>query len=607
MNPKSSSAATSVSASAASTNWTPAWAREAIWYQIFPDRFRNGDPSNNPSLDDIKGAWPHDNESPWQVHPWGSDWYEMQPYEKANGKDIWFQIQRRRYGGDLQGILDKLDYLQDLGVNALYLNPVFQAPSLHKYDASTYHHVDPTFGPEPSGDKKIMAAEDPADPSTWQWTAADKMLLKLIKQCHQRGMRIILDGVFNHVGMNHWAFQDVKEKQQASPYKDWFVIKSWEDPGAGTKFDYEGWFGVRELPEWLEDEDGIVAGPRKYIFDITRRWMDPDGDGDPQDGIDGWRLDVAFCVRHEFWKAWRKQVKAINPEAYLTAEVIDSNEKLKSYLEGDEFDAVMNYNFAFTCSEFFIHTNNVISVTEFAEKLKALREAFDSCVTAVQQNLFGSHDTHRVASHMVNAEIGNYRDWGEFFEQSKATNPKYNARKPNAQELKRLKLMVLFQMTYIGAPMIYYGDEVGMWGGNDPCCRKPMVWDDLTYSPEAINPTGVPRGAPDTVEQERALFDHYRTLVKLRRSSPALLRGDFNVVKIDDAASVFGFRRSLGNEEAVVVFMNSGLNPVAFDWDAEGAGPWQTVFGGQGSQAGEDGVWPIELEPESGVVLQFKR
>lgn len=125
----------------------PTWAKKVVWYQIFPERFRNGDTKNNPKVEDIKGSWPHDHTSPWKLHPWGSDWYELQDYEKKNGKDVWFNIQRRRYGGDLQGILDKLDYLQELGVTALYLNPVFTAPSMHKYDGATYHHVDPTFGP----------------------------------------------------------------------------------------------------------------------------------------------------------------------------------------------------------------------------------------------------------------------------------------------------------------------------------------------------------------------------------------------------------------------------------------------------------------------------
>ncbi|RIK15217.1 MAG: alpha-amylase, partial [Anaerolineae bacterium] len=327
------------------TQFVPDWARGIVWYQIFPERFRNGDPNNDPTAASLKGSWPHDHTSPWQVHPWTSDWYQLQPYERLNGHDIWFNIQRRRYGGDLQGIIDSLDYLVDLGIEAIYLNPVFDAPSLHKYDGASYHHIDPHFGPDPEGDRRLIASETPHDPATWVWTAADRLALRLIAEVHRRGLRIIFDGVWNHMGINSFAFRDVVARQRNSQYRDWFRIDSWDDPAAGTTFAYTGWSGARELPEMLQDANGHAAGPRDYIFAATRRWMDPDGDGDPADGIDGWRLDVAFCVRHPFWKAWRQHVRAINPEAYMVAEVVQSPEEEKPYLEGDEFDAVMNYNF----------------------------------------------------------------------------------------------------------------------------------------------------------------------------------------------------------------------------------------------------------------------
>ncbi|MFM8788602.1 MAG: alpha-amylase family glycosyl hydrolase, partial [Chthoniobacterales bacterium] len=167
-----------------------------------------------------------------------SDWYKRQPWEKSERWTFHDLILRRRYGGDLQGIIDKLDYLQDLGVNAIYLNPVFDSPSSHKYDGLSYHHIDPNFGPDPEGDRKLMAQENPGDPATWVWTKADKMALDLIKQCHQRGIRVIFDGVFNHMGWTSWPFKDVMKNQQDSPYADWFSIKSWRDEKAGTKFDF---------------------------------------------------------------------------------------------------------------------------------------------------------------------------------------------------------------------------------------------------------------------------------------------------------------------------------------------------------------------------------
>ncbi|MBN2355676.1 glycoside hydrolase family 13 protein, partial [candidate division KSB1 bacterium] len=489
-------------------NWTPEWAKSAVWYQIFPERFYNGNPHNDPTLDDIRGAWPHDLSEPWQIHPWTSDWYRLQPYEKVNGKDFWFNVQRRRYGGDIAGIIEKIPYLKELGINAVYLNPVFMAPSSHKYDGATYHHIDPTFGPDPHGDLALISQETPHDPSTWVWTAADTLMLRLIDELHASGIRVIFDGVFNHMGINSWAFQDILKNGQNSLYKDWFDILSWDDPLKKTKFKYKGWFGVKELPELREDENGIVDGPKRYIFEATRRWMNPNADGSPDDGIDGWRLDVAFCVGHPFWKTWRQWVKEINPNAYLTAEVVDPPDVIKPYLLGDEFDAVMNYNFAFICSEYFINETNRITTGEFDRRLAELRSAFDPCVAYVMQNLYDSHDTNRLASHIINRDKYSPREWSAFFEKTKATNPQFNTRKPTPEEYAVQKLMVLFQMTYLGAPMIYYGDETGMWGANDPCCRKPMMWSELDYEPEAVLPDGKPRQHPDSVSVNQDLFEH---------------------------------------------------------------------------------------------------
>jgi glycosidase len=220
----------------AQTDFTPDWSKGVVWYQVFPERFNNGDPSNDPKVTDQNGAYPFDDTSAFEIHPWTSDWYQLQPYERRNGKSIWYNIQRRRYGGDLQGIIDKLDYLQSLGINAIYLTPIFWSPSSHKYDALCYHHVDPTFGPDPEGDKKLMEKENPINPASWVWTKADLLALQLIKEVHKRNMYIIFDGVFNHMGVKNFAFRDVEKNQQASPYKDWFTIESWRDAAKGTEF-----------------------------------------------------------------------------------------------------------------------------------------------------------------------------------------------------------------------------------------------------------------------------------------------------------------------------------------------------------------------------------
>lgn len=542
--------------------FVPQWAKKVVWYQIFPERFRDGDNSNNPTIDCIKGADPVELPREWQIHPWESDWYKLQSYEKTNGEpELWKHLLRRRYGGDLQGIINKLDYLQDLGITAIYLNPVFQSPSLHKYDGESYHHIDPNFGPDPEGDRKMIASENPLDPSTWVWTSADKLALKLIENVHKRGMRIIFDGVFNHLGYNSFAFQDVLKNQQNSPYKDWFIIKSWDDKSKGTSFDYEGWFGVKSLPELKEDSTGIVDGPRQYIFDATNRWMNPEGRG-TQFGIDGWRLDVAFCIGHPFWKKWRKHVKSINPEAYLTAEIIDSPDKVKPYMQGDEFDGEMNYNFAFASAEFFFNPDTTrVTASQYDKKLKELRELYPKGVAYVLQNLFGSHDSNRIGSHIVNRNrgIGNFRDWANYFNASVASNnPKYSSRKPGKKDIELQKLFAIMQMTYVGAPMIYYGDEVGMWGGNDPDCRKPMIWDDITYEDEIYNADGSVH-APDKVEVNKSLFEHYKKLIKIRNQNPALQTGSYKTLFTDDEKGILIFERFCKNEKIIVV-INNGSN-----------------------------------------------
>lgn len=538
-------------------SFVPEWAKRVVWYQIFPERFRNGDPSNDPTVSDLVGADPRRAPRQWQVHPWTSDWYRLQDYEIANGPSrIGTHLLRRRYGGDLQGIINQLDYLEELGVTAIYLNPIFTAPSLHKYDSACYHHVDPNFGPDPAGDRIMIANEDPLTPETWVWTKADRLALQLIREAHQRDMKIIFDGVFNHMGVNSFAFQDVLRNQQRSVYANWFRIRSWDDPQAGTTFDYDGWFGVSSLPELKEDENGIVQGPRQYIFDATERWMNPDGKG-CQNGIDGWRLDVAYCVQHAFWKDWRKHVRSINPEAYLTAEIVKPPAEVMPYLQGDEFDGEMNYNFAFAAEEFFFQPGQwSISATQFDQKLKQLREQYPAGVAHVSQNLFGSHDSNRLGSHIRNRGLAHFRDWGNYFNQSKAlSNPDYSPRKPNQNDIALQKLFVIFQMTYVGAPMIYYGDEVGMWGGNDPDCRKPMVWDDLNYESEETFPDQS-RHEPDPVAVNSDLWDHYRHLIQIRNDHPALQLGDFQTLIADDARSLFGYRRQYQGQSVVVVLNN---------------------------------------------------
>jgi cyclomaltodextrinase len=588
-----------LTSTAGAADFTPQWVKSAIWYQIFPERFANGDPTNDPTaasvLDAASGG---DN---WQVHSWTADWYELQPYEKQTGSDLWFNLPRRRYGGDIAGVIQRLNYLQNLGVTALYLNPVFESPSHHKYDGATFHHVDPHFGPDPDGDRALIAGESPEDPQTWVWTSADKLLLELIRKTHERGMRIICDGVFNHVGLSHWAFRDVLERQQHSRFHDWFKVKSWDNAASGDKFDYEAWRGHRSLPELRQENDHLAPGPRAYIYAITRRWMAPQGV--VADGIDGWRLDVAPWLPHGFWKDWRGLVKSINPQAYIVAEIIRDVDFNKPYLQGDEFDAVMNYNFAFACDEYFAREKTRIKTSEFDRLLSELRDAYPACVAPAMQNLIDSHDTARFASHIVNRDRLDYRRFDDCYHprQSRAENPAFDTRKPNAQERRIQKLFVLFQMTYLGSPMIYYGDEAGMWGGNDPCCRKPMLWHDLQYANEAVQPDGSRRALADKVEFDWDLFHHYRLLISLRRTLPALCEGDYRTLLADDESEVLAFARRSATQEVIVV-VNRSRTAQSVSLGGIEAGNWLDMLNGNGVYSSIDGL-TLEIAELWGAVL----
>jgi cyclomaltodextrinase / maltogenic alpha-amylase / neopullulanase len=532
----------------------PSWAKEAIFYQIFPERFCNGDKSNDPTPTDMEGAWPGKAPEGWKIHPWTSDWYKLQPWEKKNGHDFYWNVGVRRYGGDLQGVMNKLDYLQKLGINAIYFNPLFTSPSLHKYDGSTYHHIDHNLGPNPKRDKEIIAGENPTDPATWQWTTADKLFLKLIKECHRRGIKVVIDGVFNHVGTSFWAFKDVVKNQQYSKYKNWFFIKSWDDPNTPkNEFDYEGWFGVKDLPRLRQDENGIVSGPKEYIHAAIQRWMMPNGN--VADGIDGWRLDVAEQVQHNFWKTFRTWVKGINPDAYIVGEIWwddwNKNKMMdaRPWLKGDEFDAVMNYRFARALKEFVLGVKQQLSPKGFVDTLNTLFKDYPKDNYDVMMNLLDSHDVDRVSSMAVNPDLW-YDHYG-----SPSNNKDYDVRKPNEVERAKQKLMVALQFSLPGAPQIYYGDEAGMWGGDDPDCRKPMVWPEFKYETETTHPFGLKRPS-DKVKFDKKLFDWYKKIVSIRKENKVLTFGDVKFNLIDNKNRSLGFTREY-NGEKVFVLLNT--------------------------------------------------
>lgn len=535
-------------------NGTPSWATEAIFYQIFPDRFCDGDSKNEPTRESLEP--PINPGSSWRLSSWTADWYARDSWEKELGPDFYRDgVFDRRYGGDLKGVLDKLDYLSDLGINAIYFNPLFYSHSLHKYDGNSYHHIDPFFGPDPQGDMAMIEKES-ADPKTWQWTAADKMFLEVLKQAHQRGMHVIIDGVFNHTGRDFFAFKDVRKNQEQSRYKDWYVIESFDDPATKrNEFSYKGWCGVKTLPIFASLSDGkdMHPEPKAYIFEATRRWMQPNGKR--KDGIDGWRLDVAEQRPAKFWADWNALVRKLNPDAYTVAEIwTNAADQIKQ----GGFSASMNYNgFAIPVKGFLID-NNVLP-SRFGALLEQRRKDLPPATAVVMQNMVDSHDTDRLASMIVNGEGTVYEkpDEIEFNKNNNARmSQKYDIRKPGERQRSIQRLIVLLQMSYLGAPMIYYGDEAGAWGGGDPDDRMPMIWRDVAYEPQAIDPRGRER-KPDEVKFDSDLFAFYKKAIALRRENGALNHGEFAIVATDDQQGTLVFTRR-SKKQMLLIALNRG-------------------------------------------------
>ena len=559
--PRSTSSPTSTSQPASTPRPLSAensqdWPKHAIWYQIFPERFRNGDPTNDPTAE--YSRVPEQVRSTWRITPWTMEWYAMDAWEKSLAPDAYGTMHHRRYGGDFQGIIDKLDYLKDLGITAIYFNPIFESTSLHKYDARSYHHADPHFGPDPEGDK-AMIAEETGDPSTWKWTAADKMFLDLVRKAHDRGIRVILDGVFNHCATGFFAFTDLKQNQENSPYTHWFHVHQFDDPKTPDRneFDYAGWWGVKAMPEFSEvtDEKGrknLDPQVKAYLFAITKRWMDPNGDGDPSDGVDGWRLDVANEVGTGFWADWNAYVKSINPLAYTVPEIWV---EAQDFMREAKFDGVMNYYaFAMPIKGGMIHAT--LSTREFLRLIEDRREKFTWEEALRHQNLFDSHDTDRFPSMIVNRNRPYFSKEDAFGYDGDlwagCTEKPYLIRKPQDEERRLQRMLTLFQVAYPGAPYLYYGTEAGMWGGDDPDDRMPMVWADLSFEPQKISPAGQPE-RNDNPNFDGDLHAFYKEVLALRRKHPELVDGAMRILGGSDRTRTFAWVRE-GARPQLAVF-----------------------------------------------------
>ena len=527
---------------------TPAWAKHAVWYQIFPERFKNGDPSNDPSESKAE-----------HMVPWTGRWYDTQPGETP-GQENFFEgvgnVWKRRYGGDIQGIQQSLPYLKSLGITAIYLNPVFEAESMHKYDTTDYRHIDEHFGVK--GDWPV--AGETEDPATWKWSPSDKVFLDFVAEAHQQGFKVVLDGVFNHVGRPCPFFQDVLENGKNSKYADWFDIIDWGDPANWHKMDdpyavhgkpggiqWHAWDKNNgSLPAWKKNSvTGLPPGPMKLINDITTRWLAPDGD--PSRGVDGFRLDAANEVPHPFWVQWRDVVKKAKPDAYITGEIWSPAQPWIN--DGKQFDAVMNYQFAMPTLMFFANQQKAIPPSLYVKKLTDIDYMYPQQASLAMMNLFDSHDTDRLASMFVNPDRG--YDNGNRQQDEEGKN--YSAAKPDAVTRTRINQAVAMQMTFLGAPMIYYGDEAGMWSADDPSDRQPMTWPNMKFDDPEVG-------------FNQNVFDTYQRLIAVRNTLPALQTGDFYPIATDDAAGTLVFARGSGSGKVIVAMNRSDkLQTITFD------------------------------------------
>jgi cyclomaltodextrinase len=519
-------------------------------------------------------------------------------------------VQFRRYGGDLKGVIDRLDYLQDLGVTALFLNPVNDAPSLHKYDARSYQHIDRNFGPDPRGDEAMMAAEDPGNPATWRWTAADSLFLALVREVHRRHMRIIMDYSWNHTGTTFWAWRDVLAHQRASRFADWYETERFDDPATPdtNEFAYRGWAGVPWLPEWKKIgrpagqtkgaiDGNLVPGVRDLVFNVTRRWLDPNADGDPSDGVDGFRLDVADVVPLGFWRDYRRLVRSVNPDAYLVGEVWWESWPDKLYdpapwLKGDVFDAVMNYRWYTPTRSFFAGAPPFLTPSRYAASLDSLVTGIGPSFQRAMMNLTASHDTPRFSTSVYNPGRYKYRN-------TPREDPAYRIDRPDEGSLRIQQLILVQQFTGIGAPHVWNGDEVGMWGADDPDERKPLVWADLRYDDETTDPLGRARRR-DRVAPDTALFRVYHDLIALRKEHLRLfVDGSLRWLLTDDAQGLLGYERVLGNQRAIVVFNVSG-SPRDISIAVDGRYRLAFLVGGGATAA--DGTLGAQVPPRSAKV-----
>ncbi|MGQ0628354.1 MAG: alpha-amylase family glycosyl hydrolase [Phycisphaerales bacterium] len=571
---------------------TPDWAKGLVWYQVFPERFCNGDTSNDPAGPEVFApGW----ESDWETvttteleHAQAramADPRGRTPGTTHEGATLRAVMNARRYGGDLQGVMQRTDHLRALGVGGVYLTPIFRARSAHKYECADFRHADETLagtgnphrkGLVPGEDFAWSSSAESTDPATWTFTAADRFVIdRFLPALRSAGLRVIFDGVFNHTGKEHFAFVDVLAHGRQSPFANWYdavySTGSEQGPGGarppGMLLSWRG-YGHRssDLPCFAQTEDRDLVEPvRRHIFDITARWMAPEGD--PQRGIDGWRLDVAADIGLPFWSAWRTHAKSINPDALLIGEVWFDAER---FFRGAAFDGQMNYPLA-TALTGWLGREPAFTTLRLWRELRDILHHHPA-TELVQFNLLTSHDTDRLTSMLHNP--GRAYDQGE----APSTRPGgYDGGRPSEEAARRAALGWAIIALLPGAPMIYQGEEWAMWGADDPHNRKPVTWPTHDRGSDLWNPVPPPF---------QRMFDHVARFMRLRADpdlGPTLRLGGLREHACPGHPEVFAFERQL-NATRLLVIANRAATPQPIHQIASPG--WTAVVGGEGGEVG---------------------
>lgn len=415
---------------------SPDWIRSRVWYQIFPERFSNGNAAINPE----------------ETEPWGSE-----------------PTRDNFMGGDLQGIINRLDYLSSLGINALYLNPIFKSLSNHKYDTIDYFSIDPQFG------------------------TIDELRL-LVGECHKRDIKVVLDLVFNHCGYYHPYFQDVVQNGESSSYKDWFYVNQYPVIRSEDRYDSVGYY------QWMPKLRTSNPEVKQYVFDIVAFWQ-------KETNIDGWRIDVADEVEISFLRELKSYVKTVNPNAFIIAEIwYDA----KGLMMSGGVDSVMNYELRTILFQYVLDRS--ITLKQFHARLVRLAHRYSLAELHQMFNLLGSHDTERILTRCGSRE-------------------------------EDLLLLLAIQFVFPGNPVVYYGDELGMTGENDPGCRGSMPWSSVSPDLPLLRRTG--------------------EWIARKKSSSILQNGTLELVHAD-GYELYAIKRREG-ERVITLLLNFSLERAALD------------------------------------------